>query len=475
VRYIAADAFANCSSLAAFDVAEGNRWYSSEDGVLFNADKTVLIRVPEAKRGAITIPESVVRIQDGAFLNCRYITEVNFNAANCVAADALGFSGALSVAALNIGAEVTRIPANAFTSLWHVGSLTVPNSVAYIGSRAFERCAELTELFLGSGVTHIGDNAFGSCVNLRAVTSLHATPPAVAANAFRNVNAPATRLYVTPEGYPRYLVADVWKDFDIVALPFADVNLASLSVSHGALSPAFSADVTEYSFIVENAVTALTIAATASDPAATVTGAGDKTLSPGLNLFPVIVASPDGFTAKTYMLAITRQTTAFTVEFNTAGGSPVAPQTVEHGDLLTQPANPQKDGAIFSGWYREAEYITAWNFATDAVTGALTLHAKWTPEADCTNCNDHGCEICQPPTYDCTHCNDEGCEHCQPPTYDCEHCNDAGCEICQPPTYDCEHCNDEGCEICQPPTYDCEHCNDDGCEHCQPPTSDCEP
>lgn len=47
------------------------------------------------------------------------------------------------------------------------------------------------------------------------------------------------------------------------------------------------------------------------------------------------------------------------------------------GELLTQPSSITRDGYTLSGWYREASLVTAWNFASDTVTAAMTLYAKW--------------------------------------------------------------------------------------------------
>jgi len=67
----------------------------------------------------------------------------------------------------------------------------------------------------------------------------------------------------------------------------------------------------------------------------------------------------------------------FTVTFNSAGGSPVASQTVQQGGVAT-PADPRAglwDGNVpnFVEWRHEG---TAWNFAT-TVTENITLTAHW--------------------------------------------------------------------------------------------------
>ena len=68
----------------------------------------------------------------------------------------------------------------------------------------------------------------------------------------------------------------------------------------------------------------------------------------------------------------------YTVTFNSQGGSTVTSQTVIYNEKATEPAAPTRTGYTFGGWYKEAACTNAWNFATDVVTSATTLHAKWT-------------------------------------------------------------------------------------------------
>ena len=68
----------------------------------------------------------------------------------------------------------------------------------------------------------------------------------------------------------------------------------------------------------------------------------------------------------------------FTVTFDTQARISVPPQTVVQGGKATQPANLLRDGFTFAGWYKEADCINAWDFATDLVTADIMLYAKWT-------------------------------------------------------------------------------------------------
>ena len=68
----------------------------------------------------------------------------------------------------------------------------------------------------------------------------------------------------------------------------------------------------------------------------------------------------------------------YTITFNSNGGTSVAPQNVNAGEKLTEPAPaPTKEGFTFVGWYEDATLNTKFDFNTSVVSN-LTLYAKWT-------------------------------------------------------------------------------------------------
>jgi uncharacterized repeat protein (TIGR02543 family) len=69
----------------------------------------------------------------------------------------------------------------------------------------------------------------------------------------------------------------------------------------------------------------------------------------------------------------------YTVSFETGVGSPVDDVKVNEGEKLTPPAQPVLEGYVFSGWYIDEDFTTQYDFEA-AVTGDLTLYAKWTEE-----------------------------------------------------------------------------------------------
>lgn len=68
---------------------------------------------------------------------------------------------------------------------------------------------------------------------------------------------------------------------------------------------------------------------------------------------------------------------SWTVTFESNLGTPVAPQTLETGDLVTAPANVTKENYVLLGWFKDAAFAEEWDFTTDTVTEDVTLYAKW--------------------------------------------------------------------------------------------------
>lgn len=69
-------------------------------------------------------------------------------------------------------------------------------------------------------------------------------------------------------------------------------------------------------------------------------------------------------------------TEAYTVTFETNGGSTLDSKLVEINDKLVKPTNPTKDGYVFDGWYIDDLLNESYNFDTP-ITKDIILYAKW--------------------------------------------------------------------------------------------------
>ena len=66
----------------------------------------------------------------------------------------------------------------------------------------------------------------------------------------------------------------------------------------------------------------------------------------------------------------------YVVAFAANGGTEVAEQIVQAGDKAAKPADPEKDGYTFAGWYTGEALTEEYDFNTP-VTADVTVYAKW--------------------------------------------------------------------------------------------------
>ena len=90
------------------------------------------------------------------------------------------------------------------------------------------------------------------------------------------------------------------------------------------------------------------------------------------------LASDDGTLTVEYVFV--PETVTHTVTFDTGDGTPVDPQTVNHGEQAIDPGTPTRDGYAFTGWLLDGE---PYDFTTP-VTGDVTLVAGWKETPDPT-------------------------------------------------------------------------------------------
>ena len=146
VTSIGEHAFEGCTSLTSIDVEKDNPTYLSQDGVLFNKDKTKLIKYPAGKTDkTYEIPDSVTNIGIGTFEDCS------------------------NLASITIPNSVKSIGESAFRKCTSLESVTIPNSVKSIGRNVFYFCTSLESVTIPKSVTRIVYGAFYNCKSLKDV------------------------------------------------------------------------------------------------------------------------------------------------------------------------------------------------------------------------------------------------------------------------------------------------------------------
>ena len=168
VKYIGDDIFSGGYSLTYINVSEDNTAYCSVDGILFNKDKTKLIKYPAKKIDtSYTIPNSVTSIGYAAFSHCMSLTSVTIPD-SVTDIDAIAFAGCTNLTGITIPYNVTSI-VGVFEGCTSLTSITLPSRLTYIGGSAFYDCTSLTSITIPDGVTSIGWWAFRNCTGLTSI------------------------------------------------------------------------------------------------------------------------------------------------------------------------------------------------------------------------------------------------------------------------------------------------------------------
>lgn len=190
-------------------VDENNVTYSSVDGVLFNKDKTKLIRFSkDALQPNYEIPSSVTSIGDYAFHECRKLTNINipsgvtaigsYALSRCTSLTQISLPSILkeigtyaffdctALESINIPSSVTSIVNGVFAGCSSLASeIEIPSEVTYIGRSIFEGCSSLPSIkILGTNVSMIDSDCFSGCVSLKSIYCNTPTAPSVSRSTF---------------------------------------------------------------------------------------------------------------------------------------------------------------------------------------------------------------------------------------------------------------------------------------------------
>jgi len=132
-------AFFGCESMEAIQVADGNAYFSDDKGVLYNKQRTQLLRMPGGFSGDYTIPEGVQTIADYSLSYCYNLT------------------------AITIPNSVTAIGMGVFRDCDELTAVTIPENVQVLEEYLFDHCFKLSSVTIPAGVKNIKTGAFSDC------------------------------------------------------------------------------------------------------------------------------------------------------------------------------------------------------------------------------------------------------------------------------------------------------------------------
>ena len=178
IKEIEENAFDGCKNITSYNVSSENLYFSSENGVLYNADKTELIKYPEASSAkSFKVPDSVIKIHAGAFKSSKLKT-------------------------ITLGQNLEVIGDAAFSDT-NINEIILPESLKEIGEYAFSG-TRLSEITFPASVKSIGGYAFKDCSSLKTVRfAENKRPETLGVNIF--LNCPFAEIHVSDSSSDSYL------------------------------------------------------------------------------------------------------------------------------------------------------------------------------------------------------------------------------------------------------------------------------
>ena len=142
-----AHVFDRVTGLSEIKIEEGGKYYAVSGGILYNADYTELLFAPVNLTGEVTIPATVTKIHDNAFLGCSKITKI----------------------VIEEGTADAVIGANAFNGCTSLIELVLPDNVVSLGTNALKGCSSLTTLTLSKKLENFDYSMIVGCDSLKDV------------------------------------------------------------------------------------------------------------------------------------------------------------------------------------------------------------------------------------------------------------------------------------------------------------------
>jgi uncharacterized repeat protein (TIGR02543 family) len=395
-----------CVKLAQITVDSQNNYFTAEDDVLFNKQKTTLFFCPAQKTGDYVIPDGVSIIDAFAFQSCTEVTGVNMPD-SITTIGKYAFFGCSGLTTFNIGKNVSSIGIRAlsycnnltqitvdggnnyFAALNGVlfnrakktliqypggiaGDYVIPDGVTTIARYAFQDCRKLSGVVIPSGVTFIGEQAFADCSGLTSIIlpsglntmELYAFVDCTKLiSAYFLGNAPtsvgSSIFGSCADGFTVYYLSDktgftspTWKGYPTAVFSLTGEQTITFNANGGTGG-------TSVLMVPGSALTA---------PVVTRTGYAFAGWSPSV---PPTV--PDTDTTYTAQWTINN----YTINFDANGGSAVATITQNYNTIVEKPEDPVKTGYTFEGWHSDAGLTStvSWPYT---LTNDVTFYAKWT-------------------------------------------------------------------------------------------------
>lgn len=173
-------------SAESIEVDPENAYFTAEDGVLYNKNRSELIAYPKEKSDTdFTIPSTVEKICKNAFA-------LNSNLKNVTVPDSVkeigdgAFAKMLNLSSVSMGKGLKTIGENAFFECEKINNIIIPNGVTNIGKGAFAYCRNLNNITLSNKLSEISDYMLSHC-SLESI-SIPASVVSIGKNGFASTD-----------------------------------------------------------------------------------------------------------------------------------------------------------------------------------------------------------------------------------------------------------------------------------------------
>lgn len=128
--------FISCQNLQSINVTDGDGAYCSENGVLYNKEKTILLAYPASKPDKeFKVPDGVKEISISAFCNNNFLEKADLSGVERICAYA--FEGSKSLSEAELSDSLKSVEIYAFADCPEMKSIRVPASADEISDYAF--------------------------------------------------------------------------------------------------------------------------------------------------------------------------------------------------------------------------------------------------------------------------------------------------------------------------------------------------
>jgi hypothetical protein len=222
VKSIGAHAFSSCEKLYtvngdAYDRSRGSSVSQVEKGGMEdpafpNPNSSIghyaFWRSPNLT--SVSIPESIVMIDDCAFEGCVNLTKVKMSN-SVVMIGRSAFAECVNLSDVELSDSVVFIGRKAFSGCASLSKIVLPNALSRIGEDAFIDCSNLSSVTIPKSVKIIEGFVFENCKSLKTVTVEPEIPPLLEFDIFSG--SPLSVIYVPAASVEKYKTAEGWSKY----------------------------------------------------------------------------------------------------------------------------------------------------------------------------------------------------------------------------------------------------------------------